>query len=193
VVDYQVWPASSQANWFQPSAYLSATGLHVPDPTASPLAGKTHAMFQVAEWVKDRSYELEEKTEVVDASSCVILSGSLNSLLQPGVIAGRLTDRIWLDRDHGLALRRREFSHDGRITMRWENAGLKEVATGVWLPTRAWHEVFADDCPPEWQGKPVLTEEIRVQKIEINQVADALFDMTPQKEDQIEDLRGVIH
>jgi hypothetical protein len=58
---------------------------------------------------------------------------------------------------------------------------------------RSRHEVFADDCPPQWQGKPVLTEEIRVQKIEIDQVVDSLFDMTPQKEDQIEDLRGVSH
>ena len=29
---YMVWPTQSPANWFQLSAYLSAVGLHVPDP-----------------------------------------------------------------------------------------------------------------------------------------------------------------
>jgi hypothetical protein len=192
VIDYQVWPAASEANWFQVSAYQSAVGLHVPDPTAMAMARKVQSMFQAAEWVKDHSYELEEKTEVVDGSTCVILKGSLNSLLQPALFAGNLTDRIWLDRDHGLALRRREFSRDGRISMRWENSELREVEPGLWLPTHCRHDAFADDAPPEWKGKPVMTEEIRVEKIEINHVPDGLFDMTPQKGDHIEDLRGIL-
>jgi hypothetical protein len=76
--------------------------------------------------------------------------------------------------------------------MRWENSELREVEPGVWLPTHCRHELFADDAPPEWKGKPVVTEEVRVMKIEINRVKDDLFDMTPQKGDQIEDLRGVL-
>ena len=150
------------------------------------------AMFQVAEWVKEHSYELEEKTEVVDGSTCVVLKGSLNSILQPAMFVGNLTDRIWLDRDHGLALRRREFSRNGQVQMRWENSELREVEPGLWLPTHCRHDAFADDAPPEWRGKPVMTEEIRVEKIEINRVTDDLFDMTPQKGDHIEDLRGIL-
>jgi hypothetical protein len=192
VMRYQVWPASSEANWFQPSAYQSAVGLFVPDPTANAMLGKVQAMFRVAEWVKDHSYGLEEKTDVVDGSTCVVLGGSLNSILQPALFAGNLTDRIWLDRDHGLALRRREFARDGRVYMRWENSELREVEPGIWLPTRCRHDSFADDAPSEWKGKPVMTEEIRVEKIEINHVPDDLFDMTPQKGDQVEDLRGVL-
>jgi hypothetical protein len=192
VIDYQIWPAASEANWFQVSAYQSAVGLHVPDPTAMAMARKVQAMFQVAEWVKDHSYQLEDKTEVVDGSTCVILRGSLNSLLQPALLLGNLTDRIWLDRDRGLALRRREFSRDGRIGMRWENSELRELAPGLWLPGHCRHEIFAEDAPPEWKGKPVMTEEIRVQKIEINHVSDDLFDMTPKKGDRIEDLRGIL-
>lgn len=76
--------------------------------------------------------------------------------------------------------------------MRWVNSELREVEPGIWLPTRCRHDVFADDAPIEWKGKPVMTEEIRVQKIEINRVHDDLFDMTPQTGDQIEDLRGIL-
>ncbi len=192
VVHYQVWPATSEANWFQASAYQSAVGLYVPDPTGGPMVRKFQAMFQVAEWVKEHSYELEEKTEVVDGATCVVLKGSLNSLLQPSLLVGNLTDRIWLDRDHGLAILRREFSKDGQLQMLWENSGLREVEPGIWLPTRCLHHSFAADAPPEWKGKPVMTEEIRVEKIEINRVPDDLFDMTPNKGDHIEDLRGIL-
>ena len=48
VIDYQVWPATSEANWFQASAYQSAVGLYVPDPTGAPMVRKFQAMFQVA-------------------------------------------------------------------------------------------------------------------------------------------------
>ncbi len=192
VIEYQVWPASSEANWFQPSAYQSAAGLFVPDPTANAMAGKVQAMFRVAEWVKEHSYGLEQKTDVVDGSTCVVLAGSLNSILQPSLFVGQLTDRIWLDRDHGLALRRREFARDGRVYMRWENSELREVEPGIWLPARCRHDSFSDDAPSEWKGKPVMTEEIRVEKIEINHVPDDLFDMTPQKGDEVEDLRGIL-
>ncbi len=76
--------------------------------------------------------------------------------------------------------------------MRWENSELREVEPGLWLPTQCRHDTFADDAPPEWKGKPVMTEEIRVLKTEINRVPDDLFDMMPQKGDRIEDLRGIL-
>ena len=91
---YLIWPTGSEANWFQISAYLSAVGLHVPDPSGGDFIKKAQAMFRLAEWIKDPSYELEPRTEIVDGSTCVILKGSLNSLLQPGLVVGQLTDRI---------------------------------------------------------------------------------------------------
>ena len=54
-----------------------------------------------------RLTNLEPRTEVVDGSTCVILKGSLNSILPAGFYPGDWTDRIWLDRDHGLVLRKR--------------------------------------------------------------------------------------
>ena len=86
-----------------------------PIPKGGDDVRKAQAIFQVAEWIKDHSYDLEPKTEVVDGSTCVILKGSLNSILQPGFLAGDLTDRIWLDRDHGLVVRKREMARDGKV------------------------------------------------------------------------------
>jgi hypothetical protein len=187
---YMVWPTSSKANWFQVDTYLSAVGLHVPDPSGHGMARKGQAMFQVAEWIKDHSYNLEPQTEVVDGSTCVILKGSLNSILQPGFLVGELADRIWLDRDHGLVMRRREMYHDGKVMNRWENSHLKEVEPGIWLPMTCRHDMFPAKPHPELKDEPVLTEQIQVQSLEVNRVADDLFDMVPRKGDTIEDLRG---
>jgi hypothetical protein len=189
---YQVWSARTQPNWFQATPYAQATGLHVPDPAGKTLAVTAQAMFRAADWASEQAYQLEEKTEVVDGSTCVILRGSLNSMLQPGLIVGELTNRIWLDRDHGLAVRKREMARDGKVAIHWINSELKEVEPGLWLPLLCRQEQYAEDATPEWKDKPVVIEEIRVTKIEVNKVSDDLFDMTPKKNDRIEDLRGVL-
>ena len=148
--------------------------------------------FRVAEWVDEHSYSLEEKTEVIDGSTCVILKGSWNSLLKPSMVFGDLGDRIWLDRDHGLAVRKRELTKDGLVMERWENSEFREVEPGLWFPSLSRHQRFAADVPPDWKGKPALTETIRVENLEINKVADDLFDMpVPKKGDMVEDLRGL--
>ena len=187
---YEVWTTGSRPNFFQVTAYLSASGLYVPDPMGGADVRKAQAIFQVAEWINDPSYELEPKTEVVDGSTCIILKGSLNSILQPGYLVGDLTDRIWLDRDHGLVVRKREMARDGKVSMRWVNTNLKEVEPGIWLPTTTRQEEFPNKPIPELNGKPILVEETQVQRLSINHVPDDRFDMTPKAGDAIDDLRG---
>ena len=189
---YQVWPSSSKVNWFQITPYTQIAGLHPPDPTGQPPAVKSQAMFRVADWANDHGYQLEDRTEVVDGSTCVILKGSLNSALLPAYITGELTDRIWLDRDHGLAIRKRESAQDGRVGMRWTHTDLREVEPGLWLPFHCRQEQYAEDAPAEWKDKPVMIEEVTVTKLAVNKVSDDLFDMTPRKTDHVNDLRGVL-
>jgi hypothetical protein len=189
----QVWAAGSKANWFQVDAYSSAVGLFMPDPTMSdPIVGKAQSMFRLADWVKDRSYTVEDKTEVIEGATCVVLKGSLNSLLQPSLLVGDLSDRVWLDRDHGLALRKREMSRDGQVFNRWVNSEFREVEPGLWLATRCRHDQFSADAPAEFKGKPVVTEEIRIHSVEVNHVPDDRFDMVTKPGDQVEDLRGAL-
>ncbi len=189
---YQVWSASSKVNWFQVSPYQQAIGLHRPDPTGNPDVVKSQSMFNIADRVGELNYSLEEKSEVVDGSTCAILAGSLSPLL-PSFVSGKMTDRIWLDRDHGLAVRRREMARDGRLGMRWTNTELIEVEPGLWLPTHCRLETFADDAPEGIKDKPVMIEEIHVTRLQTNKVRDEMFDMTPRNSDRVEDLRGVLH
>ncbi|MFO0892930.1 MAG: hypothetical protein U0790_27800 [Isosphaeraceae bacterium] len=188
--EVQVWPHKQDANWFGVSAYLSAVGLQPIDPTSrGNSVRQAQALFRLVDWFKNNAYSLE-KAEVVDGSTCVVLSGHLNSLRNPSLLAGKLVDRLWLDRDHGLAVRKREMSKDGVVGTRWENSELREVEPGLWLPTIVRVAHFAEDAPPTSRGKPVVTEEIRVQRLELNRVPDSRFDMVAEKGDVIEDLRG---
>ncbi len=187
---YLIWPTKQPADWFQMSAYLSAAGLNVPDPSGRDMVRTPQEMFQLIRWFKDHPYNLEPKTDVVDGSTCVILKGKISPLVTPGLLAGELTDRIWLDRDHGLLMRKREMYRDGKVTWRWENSHLKEVEPGIWLPLSCHQDTFAMKPQPDLKDKPVMTVEIQVQSLEINHVPDDLFDMTPKKGDSIEDLRG---
>jgi hypothetical protein len=187
---YQIWSPTSKVNWFQATPYATATGLHVPDPTATTVVEKAQPIVRAADWAGGSGYQLEDRTEVIDGSTCVILKGSLNSLIQPGIIVGDLTNRIWLDRDHGLAVRKREMAKDIRVLIRWVNTELREVEPGLWLPMHCRVESYADDAPPEFKDKPVLIESVSVSKVEVNKVSDDLFDMTPRKTDAVHDLRG---
>jgi len=186
---YLVWPSGKPANWFQGPGYLAAIGLHQPDPTGMPEAKKSQAMFLLSELLDNGTYELEPTTEVVDGSTCVILAGDPGSLVEPGVGIGKLTDRIWLDRDHGLVLRKREMTADGKVAWRWTTSDLKEVEPGIWFPMSTRNEQFPEDAP-DLGDKPAMVETIKVKSLTINRVPDDLFDMTPRQGDQIEDLRG---
>jgi hypothetical protein len=187
---YEVWPGTSRPNWFQMSEYLASVGLHVPDPRGEDEIVKSQSIFQLASRIKDASYELEPAAEVVDGSTCVVLKGSLGGTAPAVFITSPPTDRLWLDRDHGLLLRKREIAVDGKVSHRWVNTELKEVEPGLWLPQRTRHEQFPHKLVEELGGKPVMTVETRVQKLEVNRVSDGLFDMAPRKGDVIEDMRG---
>jgi hypothetical protein len=193
--EVQVWPLGQNAHWFGMSSYLSAVGLQPADPTSKghPVQ-QAQEMFRLADWFRNHTYAIE-KTEAIDGSTCVVLKGSLSDWFKPPVSpsqpVGDVADRIWLDRDHGWAVRKREQTNDGQVLSRWENSGLREVEPGLWLPTVVRHERFAEDAPAGWRGKPVVIEKIRVQRIAVNKVRDGRFDMVPQKGDVIEDLRGM--
>jgi hypothetical protein len=196
VNEVQVWPLRPTAmHWFGMSSYFSAVGLQPADPTSKghPVQ-KAQEMFRLADWFKAHAYAIA-KTEAIDGSTCVVLEGSLNDGFKspggPSQPMSAIVDRIWLDRDHGWAVRKREQTKDGQLLMRWETSGLREIEPGLWLPTIVRHERFAADAPAEWRGKPVVREEIRVKSIEVNKVLDDRFDMVPEKGDVIEDLRGM--
>jgi hypothetical protein len=186
---YLIWPSGKPANWFQGTGYLAAIGLHTPDPTGIPEAKKSQGMFQLAELINNGTYDLEPMTEVVDGSTCLILAGNPSSLVEPGVGIGKLSDRIWLDRDHGLVLRKREMAADGKVAWRWTTSDLKEIEPGIWFPMSTRNEHFHRGAP-DLGDKPAMVEAIKVKSLTINKVPDSLFDMTPRQGDRIEDLRG---
>ena len=134
--EVQIWPLGQKAlHFFGTSSYLSAVGIQPADPTVKGHQFQpAQEMFRLADWFKGHDYAVE-KTEVIDGSTCVVLKGSLNGVFPPSLLAGDLADRIWLDRDHGWAVREREQSKADQPSIRWENSGFREIEPGLWLPT----------------------------------------------------------
>lgn len=188
VDEYTIWPAPAPGR-IPVSQYLSAAGLLPPDPAAQgDPASQVQALFRLAECVASRPYKLEQD-ETVGGARCAVLRGSIDAFGATPVPGGAVEDRIWLDRDRGLAVVRRELSRGGEPMERWENSAFREVDRGLWLPTMVRHHRFAADAPAGRKGKPVLTEEIRVEEVKLDGVPDDLFDPAPKPGDAVDDRR----
>ncbi|MHC4403462.1 MAG: hypothetical protein ACYTG0_27715 [Planctomycetota bacterium] len=90
------------------------------------------------------SYVMSEKTEVVDGAPCVVLQGKMQCALpvDSGSWTRSVSDKLWLDPEHGLAARKRETRIDGQ-RIRVINSELVEILPAVWLPERSRTESFA--------------------------------------------------
>jgi len=85
-------------------------------------------------------------------------------------------DKLWLDLDHGMALRKREFAEKGHLVRRISTANLKEILPGYWLPFECTDELLAPaDAPKEHHGKPAVVVRHKVRTCNVNDVKDGFF------------------
>src|SRR5262249_22326153 len=102
---YTIYKPGSIRRGFQPE-YLVWIGLCYPDPTAEEELQKAAKEKNfLPEMFKSGDYRVRRGVEKVDGARCVVLEagGTL-----PGADKEKV-DRLWLDLEHGLALRRRDF------------------------------------------------------------------------------------
>jgi hypothetical protein len=108
-----------------------------------------------------------------------------------------MEDKLWLDLDRGLALRKREHktSPGPKTAYRRVNSSFEEVAPGVWLPKESELQTVAPsddpDFPEQYRGKPVVSSRTKVTKWVVNEVPDDLFDPLVKPGDQVLDERGI--
>jgi hypothetical protein len=93
-------------------------------------AGDSGEPYRLDALIPSGKYQLDGE-EAVDGLACVILS-------RPGL------DKLWLAKDHGWAIVRREWrwSVDGPLKRRIDNRDFREVAPGAWLPFKATMEIY---------------------------------------------------
>jgi len=93
-------------------------------------AGETDQPYQLDRLIPSGAYDLVGE-ETVDGLHCLILS-------RPGL------DRLWLAKDRGWAIVRREWrwSLDGPLKRRIDNRDFREISPGIWIPYKGVMEIF---------------------------------------------------
>jgi hypothetical protein len=171
----KVW-ALNDLQFFQ-SEYLMSVGLRYPDQTVSEKTRRAmcQQMWLLPDAFELHPYQLSERTERIDGARCLGLEASWKSPTDQEVT---ITDRLWLDLDHGLAVRRRNQLFNGQLGEHWLTFRLQEVVPGYWLPRETWwHRVAPRTAPEDWKGKFAISYHMTVLEWSANDVKDALFEI----------------
>ena len=173
-------PKEEGRDSFPPIPYLMNVGLAVPDPTASGEAfHNLQRLYLLAECIEHWPYALEEAIQHVEGNPCSVLEGRIECLV-PGIgapVRTIISDKVWLDRAHGLALRKRETRIAGQL-VRVLNSDFEEVVPHVWLPKRTRSDTFPPaDAPIQYHDQPMFTEEAVLCLWVVNKVPDKLFEI----------------
>jgi hypothetical protein len=97
---------------------------------------------------------------------------------------------VWLDIDHGFAVRQIENRQSGDSLQRNVNRDFVAIVPGVWFPKKIeWQRFAPPDAPKEYQGRPVWILHTDLTKWIVNSVPDELFDVPMKTGDDVHDLR----
>jgi hypothetical protein len=185
-------PITFPRSWFQPLQmhYWCATGFCPPN-TAEQKPSTAHEFWRLPEALEWGEYRFAGE-EAVEGAACAVLEARLDRRAgmpaAPRPPAGRaaaaadpadahVSDKLWLDRAHGWALRRREVrAGDGDLLLRAVNSELKEVSPQLWLPMRSAEDHFPPpQAPPELRAKPAFTIHMKVSKMSANKLDPEFF------------------
>lgn len=179
--EYNSAPDQKPRDCFPPSEYLTNVGLAVADPTAGDEAKRNLQQMGLLPEILERwPYEVLPRTETVDGAPCLVLAGKVRCKLpaNSGPEEKSVSDTLWLDLKHGLAIRKRESQIDGQL-VRVVNRELVEVLPGVFLPGESLTESWAPrEAPEQYRSDPVLVCRMSLLLYVVNQVPDELFDAT---------------
>lgn len=180
--------------------YLRYIGLAIPGPQ---IPGKTPRLPQdfpslLPELLERGPYSVQNEFEEVDGARCVVLVGTVErtSTVREATQKYTTRDKLWLDPDRGLALRKREqrTSPDRtKALRRTVNSNFEEVVPGIWFPRDSEHQtVVASDNPdyPEaYRGKTILSTRVKLTECVVNAVPDKVFEPYVKPGDVVSDGR----
>jgi hypothetical protein len=176
-------PITFPRSWFQPlqQHYWCAAGLCPPN-SAEQKQSTTHEFWRLPDALEWGDYRAGGE-EAVEGAPCAVIEARLDRRAgmpapaeAPGA-AAEVSDKLWLDKTHGWALRRREVRDaGGALLLRCVNSAFKEVSPQLWLPMECAEDYFP---PPqagaEQRAKPAFTVRIKVSKLTVNKLDDAFF------------------
>jgi putative intracellular protease/amidase len=139
--------------------------------------------------LKKGAYTADAGTAELHGARCVVLRRNYESpyVTGDGTNKPRLVqaaEAVWLDADHGFAVRQWELQSTAWGFDRIVNADFVEIASGIWFPKKMEHQAYAPaDAPQEYQGRPVLSWNCDLVRWSVNDVPDERFHIVPRPSD----------
>ena len=178
-----------------PTRYFLNLGLAI----VPPLGGQSViGAGDLPEILERHAYSVSKNLEEVDGAKCLVLTATYENKVSFGTESEvfRIIDKLWLDPQRGLALRKRETRHgEGKPFSRVVNSNFEQVAPGLWFAKETEdQEILPSEggqYPEQYRGRPVILRHVKVVRWVINQVPDDLFDPLVKPGDQVVDQRGI--
>lgn len=188
--------ADNSGHWGQPAAYLRSIGWSMADPTErDEKMVRRQQEDSFPDLFAAQPYTVAKTIATVDGTRCAVLHGNREMEIWvrgQGIESRPVNDTIWLDLDHGLAMKQRELIVGQDDFTRTVSSDFVEILPGVWFPKSvAVQYLVPPSGAEEYRGKPMRVSEMTLTKWIVNQVPDDLFDPVsrPAKDEDVHDMR----
>jgi hypothetical protein len=178
--------------WVQTPGYFENLGWQDTDPQTQDKFVLGKRKNDLVEMLKHHELKVASQPATLDGANCVVLEGDTarTFTLPSGPKTFKSHHTIWLDLDHGLAVRQLEHRTDGGFS-RVVNSDFVEIQPGLWFPKKSALERFAPpDAAKEDQGHPVWIWHSELIRWQINSFPDDLFDPVTKPGDRVNDQRS---
>ncbi len=184
------------SQWITNPAYCSQFGwdcmteLHTYDESAL----KEHRTFDFLSLLKQGAFSIDPEISMLDGEKCVVLRRHYVTEVieldrgnkERTVVKIPVTETIWLDVDHGYAMRLREHQNERWGLDRTVNSDFVEILPGIWFPKKTMTQPHAPpEAAQEYQGQPVLSWHYDLIRWSVNDVPDSRFDVVTRPGDRL--------
>jgi hypothetical protein len=188
--------ADNSGHWGQPPYYLTSIGWSIPDPTErDKQMVHLQRMSSLPDLFAAQPYVVAKAIAVADGAHCAVLHANRKvkfNAVGGGVETRAVDDTIWLDLDHGLAMKQRDWVAGQDHITRTVCGDFVEILRGLWFPRSvALQHLVPPSGPEQYRGKPMRVCNMKLTKWIANQVPDDLFDVVPRpaRDEQVFDMR----
>jgi hypothetical protein len=166
----------SAADSFPPMSYMRNLGLSRRDPTTKKKQSDNwQQLWCMRRAIKRWPYAIKG-FEVLDESPCMRVEAEFSCSFQPGkpVPGTAVTDTLWLDMKHAMALRKRMTQLD-RYVIEIANGRFREVMPDLWLPHES--QMACRDTVSPLASNVVYSESLVLQQSDARNIPQQLFDV----------------
>jgi hypothetical protein len=154
-----------------PPLYMKRIGLHIPEPYLKDKGVEFQPISLLPELFEKWTYTVSDDLDKVDGATCVVLEGAF-VWRHVGDESMTIADRLWLDVEHGFALRQRE-RQIGAVSYRVVNSDFREILPGLWFPGKSASLGFRGND----RTSPFSETQLKLTRIVVNEVTDDLFEV----------------